>query len=96
MKVRFHPAALKESVEAGSYYDRQHPGLGKKFDEAIRSAIAAIVEAPQRWPLRTKGTRRYHVKRFPYIIVYTVLDETVIIVAVMHARRRPGYWADRL
>jgi hypothetical protein len=33
---------------------------------------------------------------FPYVVVYLDEPERVWIVAVMHAKRRPGYWRERL
>jgi hypothetical protein len=33
---------------------------------------------------------------FPIKVVYTVRDDALVIVAVFHARRRPGYWLERL
>jgi hypothetical protein len=35
-------------------------------------------------------------RSFPIKLVYTVRDEALLLVAVFHARRRPGYWLERL
>lgn len=96
MTLQFHPAAIDESVEAASYYDHQQLGFGTKFEEALQAGLDAIMEAPSRWPIQTSKTRRYLLKRFPYAIVYLLHEDVVKIIAVMHLRRRPGYWADRL
>lgn len=34
-------------------------------------------------------------KRFPYGIIYAQLDERILILAVAHAKRSPGYWESR-
>jgi plasmid stabilization system protein ParE len=34
-------------------------------------------------------------KRFPYYLIYRERDGAVEVVAVMHARRHPGYWHHR-
>ena len=34
-------------------------------------------------------------RRFPYIVMFTVADDSVEVVAIAHAKRRPGYWVDR-
>jgi len=57
-------------------------------------AVARIVEAPLRWPVRS-GTRRYVMRRFPFVVVYRVVGSTVEVVAVAHGRRKPGYWKSR-
>ena len=40
--------------------------------------------------------RRHFGTRFPYAVVYLDLPDRVWIVAVMHFKQRPGYWAERL
>jgi len=35
-------------------------------------------------------------RTFPIKLVYTVRGEALLVVAVFHARRRPGYWLERL
>ena len=39
--------------------------------------------------------RRYLMARFPYGVVYRIEGETVLVFAVAHLRRRPGYWRNR-
>lgn len=34
--------------------------------------------------------------RFPYLIIYAVLPKELLVLAVGHQHRRPGYWRDRL
>ena len=58
-------------------------------------AIERIEEAPQRWASYLAGTRRYLLRRFPFFVVFRESEESVQIVAVAHARRRPGYWIGR-
>jgi hypothetical protein len=35
------------------------------------------------------------VARFPYSIVYKQDPDKIVIVAIAHQRRRPGYWQRR-
>jgi hypothetical protein len=39
--------------------------------------------------------RRHRVRRFPYLVFYAVAPEEIRVVAIAHAKRRPGYWRDR-
>ena len=60
-------------------------------------AIGAIHEAPGRWRIHEGGTRRFAMRRFPFVVVYKELDVGgLVVLAVAHGRRRPGYWRDRL
>jgi toxin ParE1/3/4 len=58
-------------------------------------AIDRIEEAPRRWPVYLGGTRRYLLRRFPFFVVFRDAGDSVQIVALAHARRRPGYWLGR-
>ena len=58
-------------------------------------AMARIEEAPRRWPPYLADTRRYLLRRFPFFVVFREVDDRVQIVAIAHAKRRPGYWLGR-
>jgi len=88
--------AEKELGEAVEYYESQSPGLGLDFQAEIEASVQAISESPDRWPLRTDGTRRYLTRRFPYVVVYVRLQEHIWIIAIAHCRRRPHYWSARI
>jgi hypothetical protein len=60
-----------------------------------------LTETPQLWaPWPELGgeseVRRALPFRFPYGIAYTQSAGEILIVAVAHLARRPGYWIDRL
>lgn len=42
------------------------------------------------------GVRYILFHRFPYALIYMVLDSRVIVIAVAHTRREPGYWLSRI
>lgn len=42
------------------------------------------------------GVRRRILRRFPYSILYTLDNDVVLVIAVAHQRRRPGYWRRRV
>ena len=64
--------------------------------DEIDSAIAAIEQNPEAWPAYDHGTRHYLPGRYPFSVVYRVEATRILIVAVAHGHRRPGYWASRL
>jgi plasmid stabilization system protein ParE len=97
---RFHPAAERELLAAGDRYDEQVSGLGDEFLDAIDRGIAQILDRPhawQRYEVRFRWpVRRYVLDGFPFLIVYYVADDVIRIVAVAHAKQKPGYWKLRL
>jgi hypothetical protein len=45
--------------------------------------------------LRPSAYRRINLRVFPYYIPYIVRNETLWILAVAHASRKPLYWISR-
>lgn len=77
-------------------YDEQVPGLGDEFAVEVEQSARQIAVHPESGSPHLLGTRRVHVERFPYSLVYTERNEQLIILAVAHHRRRPEYWIRRI
>ncbi len=95
MKHFFYPEALLEYSDAVLYYESCRLGLGAEFIADIEFAISRIEAAPSRWRVFDGEFRRLLVKKFPYAVVYTVEIEYVMIHAIMHCSRAPGFWKAR-
>jgi plasmid stabilization system protein ParE len=95
VKLLVDPEALVEARNAAAFYEDSQPGLGKAFLAGVEAATEEIVRHPLMWR-RIKGRfRRYLIPRFPYGLIYAVQDNTIYVAAVMHLKRKPGYWATR-
>lgn len=94
--ARFLLPAEEEMVAAAQYYEHQSVGLGTEFLTEVEHTIAAISAHPNAAPVVKGGIRRRLLTRFPFGVLYVATTDEVIIVAVMHLRRRPGYWEGRL
>jgi len=92
----FLPEAEQEMLEAALYYQNQAPGLGSDYLSAVERAIQSIEESPYTWPILEGEFRRRLVRRFPFGVLYRIEPEIIIIVAVAHLRKKPGYWKKRL
>lgn len=92
--VRLTSAASDEFHASVSWYERRAPGLGAQFYDATVHAIHFIEDAPLSGaPVPGEDhTRRLLLTRFPYQIVYRFRQDEIIIVAIAHLRRLPGYW----
>jgi hypothetical protein len=93
---RFEPAALLELESAALHYDSQRSGLGREFTAAVRSALAAICIDPSANPTAGNSVRRRRVLLFPYDVIFGIDVDGVVVVAVAHHHRRPGYWRRRV
>lgn len=95
----FHPEALLEYAEATQYYLQvASVEVADRFVNRVETAIGDCVMAPTRWRVvEAPGIRRYVLGRFPFVIYYRheSLDDRVIIFAIMHCSREPGYWKQR-
>lgn len=95
MNYEFHPEALAEFEDAALHYADKQPGLELRFIASIEATIARIVEHPARYAVLEQDIRRCLARVFPYAVLYSVEPGFVLIVAVMHCHRAPGYWRHR-
>ena len=95
MNVRILDEADDELTAAVAYYEDAEAGLGIRLKQEARSLILWITNNPELPRLRPKGYRRVNFKTFQHYIAYVVLDDTIWIVAIAHARQRPEYWLKR-
>jgi plasmid stabilization system protein ParE len=77
--------------------ERSEPGLGYQCAIEIVAAVERIKANPGMWPVLDHQVRRCLVHRFPYGVIYSVDEQRsqVLILAVMHLHRQPGYWSER-
>jgi toxin ParE1/3/4 len=95
LRVVLDPAAAAELREAAVFYEDCREGLGLEFLVSVEATFAAIAHRPTLWR-RLKGRfRRCLVHRFPYGVIYAMEDDVVYVAAVMHLKRKPGYWESR-
>lgn len=94
--VRNLPAARKEFAAAVRWYEEQRPGLGAEFFDSVVHAISLIQAQPEiGTPDPDQRTRRVLLQRFPYQVVYRLRAGEIVILAIAHLKRRPGYWKKR-
>lgn len=95
--LRSSSPASDEFAAAVRRYEEQRPGLGGDFYDAVNETIDLIKTHPEIGaPISADHkTRRSRVPNFPYHVVYRLRPHEIVIVAVAHAKRRPGYWRSR-
>ncbi|MGL1833471.1 type II toxin-antitoxin system RelE/ParE family toxin [Rhodocyclaceae bacterium SMB388] len=95
MRVEFHPEALIEFRAAAEYYEQQQTALGERFVNAVEMAIAHVADAPTSCRVIEGDIRRCLTRVFPYAVLYSIELDHILVVAVMHCCRKPGYWRNR-
>ena len=96
MNIILIPPSDKELEEAIDYYNDQMPGLGKQFYNAFLSTVDYIPIAPDAWRKVGNNTRRVNVKRFPYLILYVLDRNDIVITCIAHQHRNPTYYLNRI
>ncbi len=96
MRVSFHEEADQEFFEAIEYYEGCEKGLGEDFSFEVYSVIHHVIEHPEAWPIIENGVRRCFTKRFPYGVLYSLDNNEIFILAMMHLHRSPDYWKSRM
>lgn len=96
MRYDFHPEARLEYREAAAFYEARRPGLGATFTVEVEAAIGKILETPDLRRFIDQDVRICRTRIFPYSILYTIESDFILIVAVAHGSREPGYWKHRL
>ena len=92
----FLAEAEQELFDSARFYERKRPGLGRDFLAEVRAAVARIEQHPESAPSVLANARAVRIRRFPFDVVYRLQGEQLIIVAVTHQSRRPGYWKNRI
>ncbi len=101
MRVVFHVAALQEFRDERRYYNSKVEGLGDRLIALVDRTLMDVAREPRGFPRDRKHPRARRARLpqpFPHAIVFRVLDadDVVVLIALEHGRRRPGYWAKRL
>ncbi len=95
-RVEFHEEARAEFIEAALRYESQAPDLGQDFVTLVERTYTRLQDFPDIGRPFGRRIRRILVPRFPYALLYRATPDLILIVAVMHLRRRPGYWRSRV
>jgi plasmid stabilization system protein ParE len=96
MNFKFLPPASDELKLAAEFYEKESLGLGYQFLLEVESAIARIVKNPRAWSCLDDEIRRCRLQRFPYGVIYAIVEDAIIIISIMHLHRHPQAWKKNL
>lgn len=95
MRVEFVQEAAEDLLMAASFYEEQRPGLARRFVAAVERVTMFTAEQPLSGTPLGGAIRRHLVPGFPYAVIYEAHHEFVLVLAIAHLRRHPGFWVDR-
>src|SRR6266581_258021 len=101
VSLRFHTEALAEIRDTALWYEQERSGLGEEYLAALRTQLEELARdrsLGSRLPgsSRSSPVRRILLPRFPYAVLFIVRESEIRVIAVMHGKRKPGYWLGRI
>ena len=93
--VLFHDDARAEARQSLLWYLKRSESAAFRFSAELQQAYSALTRNPQRFPTYLHGTRRTLLDSYPFFVVFREVPDAIQILAVAHAKRRPGYWQNR-
>lgn len=94
--VSVHPEAEAEADGAFEWYWARSESAALGFDAELRNAFSTLQKNPRIYASYLRETRRIMLNRYPFFVVFRELPRKIQIVAIAHAKRRPGYWRGRV
>lgn len=95
MKVEYHPLTTSDLNEAANHYNEQKNNLGNEFRAEVYAAMKRVRENPYLYA-EVVGVRRALVKRFPYSVVYRIINgERLRFLLIRHHRRHQDHGSER-
>jgi len=95
MRLILLPQASGELADAVEYYEGEEAGLGERLWLEVDDHLRWIAANPTLPRLRPGDYRRVNLNVFPYYLAYALRDDSVVVLAIAHAHRRPEYWIGR-
>jgi hypothetical protein len=93
--VRYHPMLECDIRKAAGWHDRRSAGLGDAFVDLARQCVGEVIEDPERFGLSPAGVRYNRVPRFPYVVLFDLVDDEILMLGVLHTARSMEKWRER-
>lgn len=89
MMLRYTHRSKDDLDIAMAWYERQRRGLGFEFLDCVEVAIKSIAQSPELYRKYYSQFRGCLVRRFPFIIFYTIEDDEIIVHSIFDCRQDP-------
>jgi plasmid stabilization system protein ParE len=88
-KIEIRPLAVLEIIEAYDWYELQRNGLGLEFLNELDHFYKSLLRNPFIYSYYDKPVREGKISRFPYIVVFEIVEMTIVIYSVFMAKQDP-------
>ena len=94
-KILIDIDALSDIEASMKWYDSQSMGLGNRFGKQVSLQINSLKTNPEIYGQRYLNVRCMLIKKFPFLVHFTIDNNTVNVFAVFHTSRNPWIWTKR-
>ncbi len=94
-RLEVRDVASAEFIEAYLWYEDQRDGLGEEFHDEVQEYFDVLRHRPAGFPEWRGPYKKINLKRFPFVIVFQVVKDAVVIYSVFHSKRNPSRWGRR-
>ncbi len=94
-RVELHPEAIEELEASAEWYLERSAKAAQGFAISVERALQKVSDDPDRFPKVGSRHRACNLMKYPFQVVYRKEGDRVFVVAIAHAKRRPGYWRRR-
>jgi plasmid stabilization system protein ParE len=90
-KIVITEQAKEDTQTAYDYYEEQRQDLGEEFLEELVKKYDDLTEHPQHYGYIDNQDiiRDVKIDRFPYVIVFEIMEQRVIVYAIHNTYRHP-------
>ena len=89
-KLELRKRALNQMQKSYDFYESKSTGLGERFLSTIEEYFERIADNPKLFQIKREEIREVYIKYFPFVIVYQIVKETIIVYSVFHTSRNPS------
>jgi plasmid stabilization system protein ParE len=93
--VAYLPGARRDFDDSLDWYAERSSVAAERFSHSVDESLAKINASPEQFEIVDQRHRACMLKRFPFRIIYRIEPTRILVVALAHAKRRPGYWKSR-
>ncbi|WP_414655666.1 type II toxin-antitoxin system RelE/ParE family toxin [Flavobacterium sp. CFBP9031] len=95
--IKIDQDALNDLTQIVKWYNNQLENLGLRFHKQVKTQINSLKTQPHICAIRYKNIRCMIVKKFPFIIHYSINEQLnlVEIFSIFHTSRTPEIWNSR-
>lgn len=89
-KIEIRDKALEDLIKSYLWYEDKKPGLDKNLVSEVEASLKYLKKNPLAFPKKKNSFREFNLKKFPYLLIFTVEDTVVTVFAIFHTYLNPN------